>query len=130
MESVEIAGTSHAVKPPIHPIRYRLHQGLTDSGGSHDTFAALCAVLGACCGSILGLTPVEVRDAVRGNIVDFGELVMDALIESGATMDEVSQAALAVSRFLFGLAPTDGEIDEAANFTKEKKGVSTTSTSA
>ena len=129
MDPITLGGQTHQCSPPIHPIRYRLHRVLASTDDATDTFAILCAVLGVCCPSITGMTAVQARDAVRQNAVDFGEVVMDAALSNGVSMNDLSDAALACSKEVFGLAPSEEEIESSVNFTEDQTGDSTNSTS-
>ena len=129
MESVKLGNNTFLVKPPWHPVRFRLHTAMTEADENQDVFAALCAILGACVPMIDGRSEEEQRRHIRTDPIDYGERVMNILLEQGHEIQKVSEIAVDVAKHVFGLAPTDQEVDDAVDFTKPKVASSTTSTS-
>lgn len=125
MDSVVLNGETHKVRLPLHPIRFRLHTAFSNADGGYDGLAVCCAVLGACCPSVLGVPEVEQRASLRNNVIDFGERVLDRLVERGSSAEEVSGIAQKMVMFCFGLTPTDQEVESHADFTVAQAEVST-----
>ena len=118
MNSVQIGGRVFLARAPWHPIRIRLHQAISSSEDGTDAFAALCAVIGICCPSIDGRSDREQRSHLRESVIDYGECVMNKLLEAGATLDEISAVATKVATDMFDATPTDDEVDEAVDFSQ------------
>jgi hypothetical protein len=129
-KTIDIAGASYPVALPLHPIRFRLHEAIVSASTGYDSLAALCAALGACCPSILSDTPGAQRRALREDVTDYGERVLDHLMTAGATAEEISTAATEATRQMLGATPSDEEVEEAVGFTGGRGETSTSRMSA
>tara|TARA_R110002012_G_scaffold259607_2_gene441239 strand:+ start:120 stop:518 length:399 start_codon:yes stop_codon:yes gene_type:complete len=125
MKDINIGGTRYAIKAPWHPIRHRLHAAMQSGQDGQDVFAALCACLGASIPMIDGRPEDRQRAAIRANVVDYGEHVMNLLMDRGVEVQEISEKATEVAKHVFGLAPSDEEVEEAANFSEARAAKST-----
>ena len=125
MDSVELNGVTHVVKLPLHPIRYRLHSAFGQAEEGYDGLAVCCAVLGACCPTILGTPELEQRALLRTNVIDFGEQVLDRLVEGGCTPDTIASVSQSLVRIVFGMTPTDEEVESHVDFTEDRVEAST-----
>ena len=125
MDSVVLNGVTHAVKLPLHPIRYRLNTAFSTATEGFDGLAVCCAVLGACCPTILSQGVVEQRAMLRTSVIDFGEQVLDRLVETGSEADEIAEISQQLVRLVFGLTPSDQEVESHADFTKDQVEAST-----
>lgn len=128
-KTIDIAGASYPVALPLHPIRFRLHEAIVSADTGYDSLAALCAALGACCPSILSDTPGAQRRALREDVTDYGERVLDHLMTAGATAEQISTAATTATREMLGATPSDDEVEEAVDFTEGRGEISTSHTS-
>tara|TARA_R110002020_G_C16267527_1_gene770892 strand:+ start:351 stop:563 length:213 start_codon:yes stop_codon:yes gene_type:complete len=59
------------------------------------------------------------RDHLRRDAIDYGEGVMDRLMEKGASLEEMSSVGIALATEVFDATPTDEEVEEAVDFTQD-----------
>ena len=120
MDSITLGGQTYQPVAPWHPLRIRLHSALTStSGDGTDSFAVICAVIGACVTEIDGCPTHMQREHLRRDAIDYGEGVMDRLMEKGVSLEEMSSVGIALATKVFDATPTDEEVEEAVDFTQD-----------
>jgi hypothetical protein len=112
------------------PIRLRLQTAYVAAEGSSDDLVAVCgAVLGQALPDILGESPSAQRRALRADVVDYGERVVDALVGRRVTAAEIFEVGSTMLLEALRQIPQDDEIEEAAGNSPARAETSTASTS-
>ena len=120
MDQITLGGNTFQPVAPWHPLRIRLHSSLTSTGGDGtDSFAVICAVIGACVPEIDGRPAHMQREHIRKDAVDYGEGVMNRLMEKGVTLEEMSGVGIALATKVFDATPTDEEVEETVDFSQD-----------
>jgi|TARA_R110000744_G_scaffold187259_9_gene306694 hypothetical protein len=59
------------------------------------------------------------REHIRKDAVDYGEGVMNRLMEKGVTLEEMSGVGIALATKVFDATPTDEEVEETVDFSQD-----------
>ena len=129
-DPITLGGTDYRPAVILIPIRLRLRSAYVDAEGSSDDLVAVCgAVLGQALPDTLGESPRAQRRALRADVVDYGERVVDALLGRGVKVPEIIEHGSRVLLDVLQQMPKDDEIEEAAGNTEARAETSTASTS-
>ena len=99
-ETLDLGGTTYAVRAPLVPIRLRLREAFLAAGEGVDMLAISGASVAAACPDLLpDLTAADQRKQIRTDLIDYGERAVDALVCSGVPVDAVLREGTAEIRW-------------------------------
>ena len=130
-DPITLGGTDYRPAVILIPIRLRLRSAYVDAEGSSEALIAVCgAVLGQALPDTLGESPSAQRRALRADVIDYGERVVDALLSRGVKVPEIIQTGSRVLLDALQQIPKDDEIEESAGNSPARAETSTGSISA
>jgi|DEB0MinimDraft_10_1074344.scaffolds.fasta_scaffold02649_4 hypothetical protein len=130
-DPITLGGTDYRPAVILIPIRLRLRSAYVDAEGSSEALIAVCgAVLGQALPDTLGESPSAQRRALRADVIDYGERVVDALLGRGVKVPEIIQTGSRVLLDALQQIPKDDEIEESAGNSPARAETSTGSISA
>jgi len=130
-DPITLGGTDSRPAVILIPIRLRLRSAYVDAEGSSEALIAVCgAVLGQALPDTLGESPSAQRRALRADVIDYGERVVDALLGRGVKVPEIIQTGSRVLLDALQQIPKDDEIEESAGNSPARAETSTGSISA
>ena len=127
--TLKIGKLSLDLRIPLIPIRLRLQERIADADPS-DILAIAGATIAACAPALMDGTAADDRREIRSDPIDFGERVIDHLVNNGARIEDVVREGSALLLESLRDLPTDQDLEESAGNSEARADLFMPSTSA